>query len=344
MSTSSPLPRRKKLVPLPINTGREELARAQRWYQVTAPRLNRLYDRERRALVQARLVLDVGCGAGLWCVDQARTHPSTTYFGIDLDRRQIMLATMHAEVEYVRNALFSLQDMNHLDPHSFRPDTFGFIHIAQIAQALLSTDYQRLASSMYQLLLPGGILSWTEAEFPLTTSKALDTIISLLCQALDEAGHRFTPHTRFEEIMAEQRELCGLPEPHRRNLQITAWMPYWLSEAGFVELDEVGHLFSLQAGTELHAAFVEQVDDALTKIKPFLLRHRVLDGKRIDALCGRALKEMRRPDFGGLLSVVTLCARKPDPHPAPLVQQGQQETGVPIHLLDPREQESVVQL
>jgi hypothetical protein len=205
--------------------------------------------------------------------------------------------------------------------------SFGFIHVAQIAQALLHTDYGRLARVLYQLLQPGGILTWTEAEFPVTTSKALDTIISLLCQALDEAGQRFTPTTRFEEIMAEQREQSGIPEPHRRNLTITAWMPYWLSEAGFAELDEIGHLFSLQAGTELHAAFVEQVEYGLTKIRPFLLHQRVLDGWRLDALFARARKEMRRSDFSGLLSAVTLCARKPDPHATRPLPHQQREAG-----------------
>jgi SAM-dependent methyltransferase len=299
---------------------KQELARAQRWYVATREKVHLLPDQPHRALVQAQHILDVGCGEGLWVIEQAKLRPYATCIGLDLNARKIDLAALLAEQEHTRNALFFVDDMNCISPYKIPNDAFGFIRVCNVAEALLRSNYQKMAKRLFQLCQPGGFVAWTEAEFPVTTSRALDAIIFSLCRALERSGHTFRPASSAQE--APDLLPCS-----RRTLQIQAWLGFWLTEAGFAELDEIGHMLVVTYGQPLHAAFVEQVEATLTRIRPLLIRTGVLTDKQLEGLFASALKEIRSPGFGGMLYLKTVCARKPDPYaPRPLPYQ-QQEAG-----------------
>jgi SAM-dependent methyltransferase len=309
---------------------KEDLARAQRWYVATREKVNLLPDQPHRALVQAQNVLDVGCGEGLWIIEQAKLRPYSNCIGLDINPRKIDMAALLAEQERTRNAMFFVDDMNRLNPYKLPDDAFGFIRLCNIVEGLLKTDYQVLAKRLFRLAQPGGFLAWTEAEFPVTTSRALDAIIFYLCGALEQSGHTF--HTASHSPQAH-----ALLPFYRRTLQIQAWLGFWLAEAGFAELDEAGHMLVVTYGQPLHAAFVEQVDYTLARIRPLLIRTGVLTDRQIEELFSDALKEIQSPGFGGMLYIKTVCARKPDPGNTPAVLSAQAAVSVPIHQPAPEE-------
>ncbi len=311
----------------------EDLERAQRWYVATREKVNHLPDSARSALVQAQNVLDVGCGEGLWVIEQAKMRPYATCIGLDINARKIDLAAMLAEQERTRNALFFVDDMNRINPYKIPNEAFGFIRVCNVAEAMLRVNYQALAKRLFRLCLPGGFVAWTEAEFPVTTSRVLDAIIYHLCGALEQSGHTF----RTVPSSPQEHELSPF---YRRTLQIQAWLGFWLAEAGFAELDEFGHMLVVTYGQPAHTAFVEQVDYTLTRIRPFLIRTGVLTDQKIEALFSDALNEIQSPDFGGMIYLKTVCARKPDPS-APQALKAEATVSVPIHVSTPAQEASL---
>jgi ubiquinone/menaquinone biosynthesis C-methylase UbiE len=300
-----------------------QLSIAQTWYSATRMQLNRLPGAAHAALIQAQNVLDVGCGCGLWMIEQAKARPFCDFFGLDINPRQIEMAGLLAEQERTRNAMFFIGDFNHITSPHFPDNAFGFIHVSNIAEALLKTDYQQLSKRLYQLALPGGYVAWTEGEFPTTTSQALDQLIFQLCAALDHVGHSFgqEPGTL----------------PYRRTLQIQNWLGYWLTEAGWTEIDECYTTLNLSARQPLHQPFLQMLEHTLPRIIAFLVRLGVLQERAAHKLAERTLLEVGRPDFGGLLYITTATARKPDPGNTRPLPQARTVVSVPIHQPAPEE-------
>jgi ubiquinone/menaquinone biosynthesis C-methylase UbiE len=295
------------------------------WYSATRMQLNRLPDPAHRALIQAQHVLDVGCGCGLWMIEQAKARLFCDFFGLDINPYQIELAGRLAEAERTRNAMFFVGDMNTITSPHFPDNAFGFIHVSNIAEALLKTDYQALAKRLYQLALPGGYIAWTEGEFPTTTSQALDQLTFHLCAALDAVGHSFSQ---------EPPTVCRL---YRRSLQITYWLTYWLTEARWCQIDELHLVFNLSARQPLHQPFTQILTATLPRLQAFLVHVGTLKERDAERLCERALLEVGRPDFSGLLHATTVIARKPDPNQTPPAPSAQAAASVPITQRAPEE-------
>jgi ubiquinone/menaquinone biosynthesis C-methylase UbiE len=303
----------------------QQLEAAKVWYSATRMQLNRLPDSAHAALVQAHNVLDVGCGCGLWMIEQAKARPFCDFYGLDISTRQIEMAGLLAEQERTRNAMFFVGDFNHITSPHFPDNAFSFIHVSNIAEALLKTDYQQLSKRLYQLALPGGYIAWTEGEFPTTTSQALDQLTFHLCAALDSLGHSFNQETPTAYRL------------YRRSLQITYWLTYWLTEARWCQIDELPITLKLSARQPFHQPFLQILQATLPRIKAFLVHVGTLKERDAEHLCERALLEVSRPDFGGLLHATTVIARKPDPgntRPSPARQTA---VSVPIHQPAPEE-------
>lgn len=302
----------------------QELAAAQAWYSATRMPLNRLPDPAHRALIQAQHVLDVGCGEGLWMIEQAKMRPFCEFLGLDSNPSKIVTAGLLAEQERTRNSMFFAGDMNTITSPHFPDNGFDFIHVSNIAEALLKTDYQALAKRLYQLALPDGYIAWTEGEFPASTSQALDQLTVHLCAALDAVGHSFGQDTQ------------GVYKSYRRSLQITHWLTYWLAEAGWSQIDEIHLTLPLSAHQLLHQPFLKILQATLPRIKAFLVRLGTTTERDAQRLCERILLEVNRPDFGGLIHVTTTTARKPDPGNTPPASSAA-AVSVPIHQPAPEE-------
>src|SRR5436190_73544 len=66
------------------------------------------------------------------------------------------------------------------------------------ARSVLTADYPTLARMCAALCRPGGIVCWTEAELPITTSAAFERLTAFVCEALQRAGQRFISESMWE--------------------------------------------------------------------------------------------------------------------------------------------------
>jgi ubiquinone/menaquinone biosynthesis C-methylase UbiE len=249
-------------------------------------------------------VLDVGCGTGAWALMLARRFPHLEVLGIDADPEVLAMAHTLAFTHDVTTARFLQQDIRTLDNSSLPPNRFDLVHLAFLAEAILSVDYAALARSLLHLLHPGGVLVWTEAELPLTTSAACERLFALTLQAIDHAGQRFLMR---DWGMPNQR-LIG---PPRTFLGITPALGHWLRIAGYESQQQAVAALDVSHGQPLHSQFVNAALEFGKRIQPFLVQHSVISEAECKQLRETVYRELRSPGFCGMAYILTISARKP---------------------------------
>lgn len=181
-------------------------------------------------------ILEIGCGGGEWLRAMARRYPHMRCIGIEQDDLIAKVANSLAYRDGLPHAAFLAVDLNDITPALFPETSFDLVHISFLGRYILTADYPALARVCAALCRPGGIVCWTEAELPTTTSAAFERLIALVCEALQWAGQSFIPESMWEwaELVASRSGKAGVDRSpyQRRHLGITPMLGRWLREAG----------------------------------------------------------------------------------------------------------------
>jgi ubiquinone/menaquinone biosynthesis C-methylase UbiE len=263
------------------------------------------------ALIHARTVLDVGCNCGVWTVAQARKHLYNEFIGIEEDAHLVQIARWHAQQRKTPNAQFACHPLRDIETIGFPLGCFGYIQARFLARGLLDLDYAALATSLFRLCKPGGVIAWTEFELPITSSPAWQSLCSLLCRALDEIGQRYAPPTEIERLMAELRARQGIAAPERRHLCITPRLAYWLARAGFEQVQSIAHAIDISAYAPAHGEFVELAEAFFAQVGPLLMTTSLIQEAKLGKLFETARRELQDEHFCGLISGLTAWGKKP---------------------------------
>lgn len=253
---------------------------------------------------QMQAVLDVGCGTGAWASLLAHRYPHLDVLGIDNDPAVLEMAETLAFTHDVITVRFALQNARTLDESSLSSEHFDLVHLAFLAEAILTVDYVAMARSLFRLLRPGGVLVWTEAEMPLTTSAACERLFALTLQALDHAGQRFL----MRDWGMSWHTLTG---PSRTFLGITPMLGHWLRTSGYEQEQQMVAALDVSHGQPLHSQFVNAVLEFGKRVQLFLVQQGVITEAECEHLREQVYRELRAPDFCGMGYVLTISARKP---------------------------------
>lgn len=260
-------------------------------------------------------VLDAACGAGGWALDLAQSYPHLQVTGIDISAAPIAYAQRLAREGNLTNAQFLVQDMRDLRTDLVPVKTFDLVHLSFIASALLTVDYADLVRRLFQFCRPGGMICWTEMEFPITTSASFEQLITLTCQALQQAGHTFLPPTMLEfmAVYNNYRRYKGMPELHeqRRHLGITPLMGRWLHDAGYQHIQHTPVAIEVSAQTDMHLHFVDQVEIYFRQVQPFLVSQGVITQEASETLLANVYAEIQQDNFCGICYLLAVSAQKP---------------------------------
>lgn len=267
-------------------------------------------------------VLDVACGAGGWALDLACAYPHLQVTGIDASVRSIASAHRLAHEGGFSNVYFLVQDLCQLqEEETPLPGVpFDLIHLSFIAPALLNMNYPTLVRALWRLCRLGGMLYWTEMEFPLTNSPTLELLIALICEALNEAGHSFAPQSTqalTEFFDARQHTASSLsPCAIRRHLGITPMMGSWLHKAGYQYVQQIPAVIEVSAGTEAHSCFTHQIESFTRQISPFLIAQGVITQDVFAQLCVQIEAEVQQETFCGFCFLLSVLGQTPGPENA----------------------------
>jgi ubiquinone/menaquinone biosynthesis C-methylase UbiE len=271
-------------------------------------------------LSRARSILEIGCGGGEWLRTMARQYPDLQCIGIEQDERLVKAANALAYRDGLSHAGFLAMDMSDITPGLFPETSFDLVHLNFLGRYILTADYPALARVCAALCRPGGIVCWTEAELPTTTSTAFERLAALVCLALQRAGQSFIPESMWEwaELVASRSEQAGVDRTSYqcRHLGITPMLGRWLRDAGCGAprekplyslwgidervIHEAVYAIEVSAGQPAYEVFVAQAKRFARQVKPFLLRTGVIEDQELAALCEQIDMELSCQEFCGL--------------------------------------------
>ncbi len=282
-------------------------------------------------LSRAQSILEIGCGVGEWLRAVARQYPDLQCIGIDEDELQVKAANALAYRDGLAQVTFLAHEINDIPPTLFSQGSFDLVHLSFLGRYILTANYPVLAQASAALCRPGGIVCWTEAELPLTTSAAFERLTLLVCEALQRAGQSFIPESmwKWAELVAARTGKKGVERSayKHHSLGITPMLGRWLRDAGCGGqretpiysiwgidarvIHETAYAIEVSAGQPAYEGFVGQARRFAQLVKPFLLRTGVIEEMELATLCDQLKGELASSEFCGLSFLLRAWAPRP---------------------------------
>ncbi|OBZ72082.1 hypothetical protein A0H81_07597 [Grifola frondosa] len=109
------------------------------------------------------MVLDLGCGGGLWVIEAAKQWPVSTIVGFDILDNQPNLRLHELELSDVAKRV-SWVHGNLLEPLPFPSERFDFIRICCIGLGVPEDEWQFVLEEASRVMAPGGIIEIIEED------------------------------------------------------------------------------------------------------------------------------------------------------------------------------------
>lgn len=279
----------------------------------------------------ARSILEIGSGGGEWLRAMARRYPDLRCIGIEQDEHLVKVANALSYRDGLPQAAFLAMDLGEITPALFSETCFDLVHLSFLARYILTADYPAQAQVSAALCRPGGVVCWTEAELPVTTSAAFERLTELVCEALQRDGQSFIPESMWEwaDLLAANsgKTLVNRSSYRRRHLGITPMLGRWLRNAGCGALrerplysiwgidermiHEAVYAIEVSAGQPAHVGFVALARRFARQVRPFLLQNGVIEDEEHAALCDQLDSELSSQEFCGLAFLLRAWATRP---------------------------------
>ena len=252
---------------------RDELTRLQIQDQMTTASMGGVLPEQTDPTVFQR-VLDIGCGAGDWLIEAAKTYPTMRQlFGIDACGKLLDYAQGQAEANQVNERIEFLV-MDALRMLEFPTHFFDLVNM-RFAQGWIRTwEWPKLLQEGQRVSKPGGIIRFTEGGFGHSTSPALNYLNDLFVQAFHKAGYYFTPESNA----------------------ITTRLPQLMHQHGVLNVQTRTYTLEYRAGTPEGQSYIESTKLLYRTVVPFL-RKWIRLPDNYETVYQRALVEMQSPDF-----------------------------------------------
>jgi len=232
-------------------------------------------------------VLDIGWGMGESVYETALQYPLAHIIGIDTDELTVKQA--QSLVSGLSNVKVFVHDIHHFEENALSTATFSLIHLHFLVGEITLQEFPLLLQSLAQICNPGGLLIWTEAELPITTSLACQHLCSLILQGLQIRGH-----------VLSQGNSLGL----------TAQMGSMLSDAGYKCTQSRAYAIDISARSKGNDAFVTQLNISRPQIRTFLMEVGITTATKFEDLYLEMQQEIQEEQFCGLLYLRTVVAMK----------------------------------
>ncbi len=229
-------------------------------------------------------VLDIGCGAGDWVIETARTYPDTSLVGIDISSRMITYARQEANAQGVTDRV-EFQVMDALRMLEFPNESFDLVNLRLGISFLRTWDWPKLLAEFQRVTRIGGVVRITECDMVDTNSPALTQREGLLMRAFYNAGHFFA-----QEKDGLTRQLDAL-----------------LIQHGLRDVHTQTHVLTYRAGTPEGQRFANNMLHGFRTLRGYIQKWARLP-EDYDQIAQQALIEMQQPDFVANWRYVTVWA------------------------------------
>lgn len=243
---------------------------------------------EQEDVEQFERVLDVGCGVGGWVIETARSYPTMTLVGIDINQKMIDYANAQAVAQGVSKRV-RFQVMDALTLPGLANASFDLVNQRIGCSYLRTWDWPRLLREMVRVTRPGGTIRLTEPEIiSYSNSEAYQQLCEMLLQALYSAHHLFKP------------EPAG----------IIPYLKTFLEEQRCRDIRIQSYATEYRAGTAAGDLFYQEVVHMVRGFRPFILKWGEIS-KDHDMISQQMLNDMRQPGFKTTTYISTVWGRTP---------------------------------
>jgi hypothetical protein len=234
---------------------------------------------------QGSQVLDIGWGMGESVYELALKYPSSHITGIHMDEYAANQAQL--VVRGLSNVTIFVHDFHHFEANLLAPASFGLIHLHFLAGEITLQQFPPFLLSLSRLARHSGLLVWTEAELPITTSLACQHLCMLILKALQATGHAFS---------------------QGNSLGLTTRMGSMLDDARYTCTHSKAYAIDISARSKGNDAFVTQLSNSRSQIRMFLLEVGITTATEFEDLYLEMQKEIQEEHFCGLLYIRTVVA------------------------------------
>ena len=267
-----------------------ELARLIRQTQLLLELQGELYPQQLDQVANIRRILDIACGPGAWAIEAARAHPDRQIVGIDISLPMIENARMFAEAEGVPNVEF--HQMDALGPLALNDGTFDLVNANALYSFLTPSIWLSFLQECKRVLRPGGLMKMGELEYGITNGEATEALLRVWTQTMKRAGRSFSCDGWHHGTTAMLRPL--------------------LRNAGYVQIGHKAYALDCSYGEPWHQAYLEDLQVICRHMQPFIRR---VSGEQAlreqQELLTRAIAEIKRPDFIGIVYLLTAWGVNP---------------------------------
>ena len=234
-------------------------------------------------------IIDIGCGPGGWALEVALQHPDMEVVGVDINPTMIDYASAQAKVRQFPNAKFQVADV--LQPLPFPDASFDLINARFVVGFMDKASWPQLLAECKRILRPAGFIRFTEYELAVSSSPALEQLLSYLYRTLAVQGRSFS-HSGA-------------------SIGIAHMLTKLLRDAGFEKIEKRPFLLESSYGTELHYSSAKGNELTFALLKPYLVKSGLVTEPIFDELYDRMLEEMSRDDFTSIAFGLTVWGVKP---------------------------------
>jgi ubiquinone/menaquinone biosynthesis C-methylase UbiE len=235
------------------------------------------------AVESLRQVLDLGSGAGDWCLEVASAFPHCRVVGADISEYMVKYATAQAEVRQVSNVRFVAGNV--LETSMFADQTFSLVNSRFSSSYIRAHQWPELLRRWKMLLHPGGCLNICEMDIGSSNSRAIGQLLQWFCQFAMLSGSAFGQ---------------GF------SIATATVMPRFMREAGFNDLQLFSYPYEWSTGTEYHDVLLQNTLTVAKYAKPVVVGRLGVSADEFDATIEEALLDGQRDDFSALASIFSI--------------------------------------
>jgi len=230
-----------------------------------------------------RRVLDVGCGAGYWLMETARTYPTIQkLIGVDISGKMVAYARIQAEAQHLDQRV-QFQTMNALQALAFPNASFDLVNQRFGVSWLRTWDWTKILLECIRVTRPSGIIRISESDVHIASnSSALTKFNNINIEVCYRSGRLFTASGD-----GVTRELACLMTQH-----------------GIQDVQTRVHTIVSRAGTVEGQHFYENMVYMFRLALPFFQKWTNVPSD-YPQICEQALKEIQQPDFVATWTVLT---------------------------------------
>ncbi len=236
-------------------------------------------------------VLDIVSRTGTWALSVARQHSEVEVVCLNSHHSALDATRGQAEIEEIENIRFVWVEKEADLIHCIFPDNyFDLINVSELFALLRAKHLLAFFKECLRITKPGGYIRFTESEWGITTSPAIEKLAGLFLKGLRNMGRT--------------------PSPDGRNLGVNVVSSNLLQQAGWRNIERRAYVEDYLMGPSMPSDPATRIEIMINTMRKTILDQQMATQERLNDLIQQSIVEIGQDNFNGLAFFLVFCAQK----------------------------------